>query len=303
MLVLNSLTAVEMNRHAMSLFHYASLGLACCLLMVSNLAGADVTRTSRAVTFYAMGDVPYSADDQVLLPKQLAEIPGDAEFVIHVGDIKRGFVPCLSGVYENVATTLKKSRQPLFIIPGDNEWNDCLVPVAAWKLWQQHFMRFDQNWQHRLPVFRQLEREENFSFVIDNVLFVGINLVGGRIHDADEWKQRHAQNAQWVKRNIANVGESLRAVVLFGHANPQPVHDDFFQPLTQTAQQLGKPILYLHGDGHKWIKDRPFPAQNIQRIQVDQGGIAPPLKVTIRINPEEPFLFDRRLPDAEDSVK
>ena len=46
------------------------------------------------VVFYAMGDVPYAPEEDVLLSRQVAELPQDAEFVIHVVDIKGGAAPC-----------------------------------------------------------------------------------------------------------------------------------------------------------------------------------------------------------------
>lgn len=263
--------------------------------MIGEAFSAEADQSTPVLNFYVMGDVPYSADDDVLLPQQVAELPADATFVVHLGDIKRGVVPCFPGIYEKVAGMLRQSRAPVFIIPGDNEWNDCLIPSNAWELWRTHFMRFDQHWQHRLPVFRQLEREENFAFTFDNVLFLGLNLVGGRVHDAEEWRQRHAQNGAWLEANVARCGEKLRAVVIFGHATPKEVHDDFFARVVQSSQQHGKPVLYLHGDGHTWIQDRPFLAKNIMRIQVDQGGKAPPLKVSLTDDPAAPFRFDRRL--------
>jgi hypothetical protein len=64
--------------------------------------------------------------------------------------------------------------------------------------------------------------------------------------------------------------------------------------LVKRLERWDKPVLYLHGDGHRWIKDRPFGAENILRVQVDQGGIAPPLKVTVTTDTDEPFEFDRR---------
>jgi hypothetical protein len=79
---------------------------------------------------------------------------------------------------------------------------------------------------------------------------------------------------------------------------PFAKHKDFFQPFSKDAATFKKPILYLHGDGHRWIHDRPFPAKNMWRVQVDQGGIAPPLKVTVTDDAEEPFVFDRRKDDV-----
>jgi len=122
---------------------------------------------------------------------------------------------------------------------------------------------------------------------------VGINLVGGRVHDAGEWQQRHAQDLEWTRRNLSEFGDQVRSLVLFGHANVNQKHADFFDPFIEEAKAFEKPILYLHGDGHRWIHDRPFAAKNILRVQVDQGGIAPPLKVTVTDHPSTPFQFDR----------
>lgn len=246
------------------------------------------------VTFYAMGDVPYQPEEDLLLPQQIAELPGDAEFVIHVGDIKGGAAPCDEAVYVKVSRMLSRAVAPVFIIPGDNEWNDCTDPAQAWKYWNQYFRRFDRRWNHRFPLFRQVAHEPNFSFVRNGVLFVGLNIVGGHIHDPAEWKHRHAHGLQWVRQNLQQFGTVVSSLVVFAHANPQDRHRDFFEPLCTEAEAFGKPILYLHGDGHKWIHDRPFAAQNILRVQVDQGGMAPPLKVTVTDDPKEPFQFDRR---------
>jgi len=248
------------------------------------------------VTFYAMGDVPYTPEEDKLLPQQIEELPDDAEFVIHVGDIKGGGPPCVEAVYQKVSGMLRESVAPVFIIPGDNEWNDCSDPDPdqAWIYWNRYFRRFDDHWDHSFPVFRQIEHEENFSFVRNRVLFIGLNVVGGFVHDPEEWKQRHADGLQWIRRNLAQFGEEVGCLMLFGHATPAPKHDDFFGPLSIVAQEFNKPVLYLHGDGHNWVYDRPFAAKNILRVQVDQGGKAPPLKVTVTNDASEPFQFDRR---------
>jgi len=76
-------------------------------------------------TFYAVGDAPYSVNQAIELTDQMANIPEDAEFVIHIGDIRSaddGFV-CKRSEYEEVASTLSLSRAPVFLVVGDNEWN------------------------------------------------------------------------------------------------------------------------------------------------------------------------------------
>ncbi|MGB4709349.1 MAG: hypothetical protein WBH28_12845 [Fuerstiella sp.] len=247
------------------------------------------------VTFCAMGDVPYTDADDILLPIHIKGLPAEAEFTVHVGDIKGGATACDEAVYVKVAEMLSAAVAPVFVIPGDNEWNDCIDPDPhqAWQYWEKHFIRFDRRWKHQLPVFRQLEREENFSFVKNNVLFVGLNIVGGRVHDAAEWKQRHTECLTWIRRNLSRFGSQVSSMVILGHAKPAAKHDDFFNPFQDDATQFKKPILYLHGDGHSWIHDHPFAAKNILRVQVDQGGKAQPVRITVTEHPAEPFVFER----------
>lgn len=114
------------------------------------------------VTFTVMGDVPYEPKEDRMQIQQIAELPNNSEFSVHVGDIKSGKTACDEVVYDKVSGMLSKAKAPLFIIPGDNEWNDCADPDEAWQLWQNYFRRFDEQWSHRFGVFRQLEREENF---------------------------------------------------------------------------------------------------------------------------------------------
>lgn len=242
-----------------------------------------------------MGDVPYLPYEDEILPIQIDDLPPDSVFAIHVGDIKHGTTPCDRAVYEKVSGMLAKSKIPLFILPGDNEWNDCPDPAAAWELWVEHFRKFDERWKPPFLVERGPKHAENFAFVQNRVLFIGVNIVGGRVHNADEWKQRHADCAVWIEAKFSEYREQVSAAVVFGHATPAPTQLDFFGNLNSLALTFEKPILYLHGDGHVWTENRPFEAKNILRVQVDQGRLGPPVQVTVTDDPDNAFTFDRRL--------
>ncbi|MEC9206382.1 MAG: hypothetical protein VYE62_00315, partial [Pseudomonadota bacterium] len=133
--------------------------------------------------FYAMGDTPYAPEDHALLVAQLHNMPSDALFAVHLGDIKTGASKCEEVVYYRVAEYLRTSRLPLFIVPGDNEWNDCSNPESAWGLWTRYLMGFDLHWTDALSVDRHPERDDLFAFFQTGVLFVGVNVVGGKVHD------------------------------------------------------------------------------------------------------------------------
>jgi hypothetical protein len=72
------------------------------------------------IHFYAIADVPYNETETAELPGQIAAIPEDAEFLIHLGDIrsaKEGFL-CTQAEYQAVASMLTASKVPVFIILG-----------------------------------------------------------------------------------------------------------------------------------------------------------------------------------------
>lgn len=265
----------------------ASLVIGVVLFVSSALAGQHL------ITFSAMGDTPYSVSEARKLKHQLANLNPHSSFVVHLGDIKTGITPCSERWYQQVALILGQSPIRLFIIPGDNEWNDCADPDQAWNLWTRYFLHFDSKWSNPLQVVRDNRHPENFAFLSEGVLFVGINLVGGRVLDPNLWAQRDQENIQWIEAQLNNNNQPITHLVLFGHALSFRRHGPFFTMFNRIAQSFKKPVLFLHGDGHIWKKDYPFEAKNILRVEVEQGGRANPLTVTITNDLHKPFLFKR----------
>ena len=245
--------------------------------------------------FYAMGDTPYAIEDHALLIAQIQNLSlNNALFAVHLGDIKTGSSKCDESVYYRVAEHLRTSKLPMFVLVGDNEWNDCENPKTAWDFWTNHFLHFDLHWDNPFSIRRDPDRNELFAFLHNSVLFVGVTLVGGKVHDHLEWSQRHADCSAWINSNIVNYNGQFQRLIVLSHATPTSMHGDFFDTLSQSANTIDKPVLYIHGDGHKWIQDYPFRSKRILRVQVDQGGIAPPVRISITDNLKTPFIFDRR---------
>lgn len=225
--------------------------------------------------------------------------------MVHVGDIGRpDFTFCNDSVYMDVANILKRSPKPVFVIPGDNDWSDCPDPVKALNMWRNYFVRFNERWERDFDVFYQSAgREENFGFVSKDILYIGLNIPGGFVHNQTEWDERHKTTLAWMKQNLEKYQDSVASVVLFGHANPRLIHKSFFVPLARYLEQFGdKPVLYLHGDGHIWGWKRGFYGRansnsKILNIQVDAGARAPPIKVVITVHQNDTvnFQVDRRL--------
>ncbi len=241
-----------------------------------------------------MGDVPYTLAEYDVLAAQVAghNASSPSSFMVHLGDIKPGAWDCDEAIYQDVSQILLGLEVPTFIVPGDNEWNDCEYPDTAWGFWLQYLSRFEEAWPTAPRVVRQDVRDENFAWQQDGVVFMGINLVGGALHDIDEWTLRLAQDGQWVEEHLA-ASPNAYAAVIFAHAHPNPAHIAYVNRMEAAAERFARPVLFVHGDGHTWIDDTPFDAENIRRVQVDAGGGALPLQVTVDPDAAEVFTLER----------
>ena len=80
--------------------------------------------------FYAIGDVPYSDAEARTLQVQISNLPTDAEFLIHVGDIRsaRDGRTCEIDEYYKVAGILNQSHAPVFLVVGGTYPPSLLYP-------------------------------------------------------------------------------------------------------------------------------------------------------------------------------
>lgn len=54
-----------------------------------------------------------------------------------------------------------------------------------------------------------------------------------------------------IPKLLKRFGDTVSSLVIFGHAHPNANRNDFFEGFVKDAEQFEKPILYLHGDGHR----------------------------------------------------
>ena len=82
---------------------------------------------------------------------------------------------------------------------------------------------------------------------------MGFNIIGGDVHDSEEWSTRLTEQSEWTIEQInayTNSATDVGRVVIFGHANPNSRHRDYFRPLKNyIADELQNkiPILYVNG--------------------------------------------------------
>ncbi|MCC6508249.1 MAG: hypothetical protein IT423_04025 [Pirellulaceae bacterium] len=261
------------------------------LLTVSSLQ-------AQALHFAATGCGPYAPEEEPLLEHyvDLVNRDGQSEFLVHLGDVVTGKKKQWpESQYEKVASILKRCTRPVLVVLGDNEWNDLDNPAEGLTFWNRQLRDFDKHFPNSPKLQKQSVRSENFAFVSKGVLIIGLNLVGGRVHDKDEWALRLKHNADWVQEQFAAHRNDVRSVVILAQARPAKDHEMFFKPFTQSCIELGKPVLYLHADGHVWEVEKGWRAPNVWRVQTDQVKLNPPVLVTVTENAAEPFVFDRRM--------
>ena len=251
------------------------------------------SKPSNTIVFSVMGDVPRNEEEKTILQEQIIKHNkySSAQFVIHVGDIKSGKSACDEDNYMLVANYLKKFKVPVFIVPGDNEWNDCADPSMAWDFWIKHFNEFERNWNFPIEVKRQNDYPVNFAFEINDVIFIGVNLVGGRIHDQIEWDTMQQNAVQWINNQLNT--NSINGAVIFAQATLDEKHLLFTEQFIGIISDFGNPVLFIHGDGHRWLYNNSYLVPKMIRVQVDKGGIADPLEVTVKSDSLVNFKFDR----------
>lgn len=163
---------------------------------------------------------------------------GEAAFALHIGDIIKGQKPnkrCSAASFESRKTLF--SQCPNFlIVPGDNEWNDCVGydinsnSDEMRELWRDTFAnelspfhQFSNDFPSgvggdRPNIIRQESNPENLFFTYNGVGVFGLNQPAGENYI--ENRSPFDINAQWIEDNLDEKTCNLKSIVLFGHTNP-----------------------------------------------------------------------------------
>jgi hypothetical protein len=181
--------------------------------------------------------------------------------------------------------------------------SDCPKPEEAMSLWHEYLLEYEtQHWAE--PSAWTVERDaadeypENFAFVYNEILFVGINLVGGVVHDSNEWDRRQEANLRWIDDNFQQHRENIKAFVLFAHADPDvPSNGPFYEPFKEKVRTEYNqiPVVLIHRNlgVEPWSWETEF--ENIENfsVVVVAGSVWPPLMGAIDLNQSNPFVFDQ----------
>jgi hypothetical protein len=204
-------------------------------------------------------------------------------FVIHVGDITSGRGPCSDEWFEARKRQLEKSRHPLAIVPGDNDWVDChrtgFDPIGRLKKFRELFESGDTSLgERKIRLERQsgryAEYREHVRWIAGDVLFVGLNVQGsnnnlGRTSAMDaEHRARMAAVLSWLQDSLRLARErALAGMLIFAQADPDfegkirrkpDGFAEFRDALRKLALDFGKPVLFVNGDSHFYKLDQPL---------------------------------------------
>ena len=287
--------------------------------------GTQYSRTS--FSFGLIGDMPYSEKEEKQFSYLLQELNQQPlDFVVHVGDIKRGWARCDDKVYRQRLTAFQASSHPFILIPGDNDWTDChrfssggFDPQERLDFLRKIFFSTKNSLgQNSMTLLRQnhqpayQEFVENVRWNIGPVLFFSLHVVGsnnnlGRTPESDsEYTRRNRANLAWMRESfqLAREGE-CRGVVMFIHGNPfEPEPNipessgfrDFLRDLEMEVRRVGRPVALVHGDTHYFRIDKPLPrSHTMPRVmsftRVETFGSPNVQWIRGRIDLDNPNLF------------
>lgn len=160
----------------------------------------------------------------------------------------------------------------------------------------KHFMAFENNWNgtERFAPFqgstvqRQSIREENFSFVAHGILFFSLHWLGGG--KDSRTAARMIDNDAWIEEQVQKHGDSIesgriRAIVIFSHAlTKSDLSQNSLHLIRNSFEQYDVPVVLFKGDKHTFEVCDSFLGigwDNFKIVQVDQGGNAPPVRVSV----------------------
>lgn len=283
------------------------------LLLAAALVVPAAAQSPEPFRFMAIGDMPYSIpQDYEKVDRLIDKInkETDATFTIHVGDIKSGSTACSDENFAKVLAQFQKIESALVYTPGDNEWTDChrqnngsydplerlakvrsmFFPVVGKTLGKQPLSVESQSVVMADKYSRFIE---NVRYVHGGVLFVTAHVVGSNNNleprdrkAAMEFFDRDEANIAWLDAAFKKAkDEKLKAVVVMAQADLYDIRQQYpavpsasgfigtIKAFERGAKTYGGPVLYIHGDEHRFVIDRMVgtdlkPIPNTMRLQV-----------------------------------
>ena len=294
------------------------------LLLLFLVSIASTSAQSKKFEFIAFGDMPYRLpDDYVRFENLIKEVNKEKPaFSVHVGDFKAGSTVCSDEYFNKIFNYFESFSRPLIYTPGDNEWTDCnreaagkYDPLERLTLLRKMFFRDSKSLgQKKIPLHSQSNNPE-FAIYVENVdwehggiQFATVHLVGTNNNfkgtDNTEFTEREKANLAWLDEIYARASDKAGLVMftqadMFYSRTTSPAFQKIIDKLSELSRQYGKPVLWVNGDSHRFIVDKPLlnpdkrsAILNFTRLQV--FGDADIATVHVTVDPRAKELFTIR---------
>jgi hypothetical protein len=277
------------------------------LLSAGRLAAAE------PFTFAAMGCLPYGRHpgSAEAFERVIAEINRQSPaFAVHLGDILGSDERCTDELLLRRRDQFDSVTTALVYTPGDNEWTDTHSEKAGRFEPRERLARIRELFfaeersrgrsprplitQRRDPAYRRFV--ENARWTVGGVMFATVHVVGSHNNHQpkvpgamEEWRERDAANAAWVRDVFAAARSGAApAVALFFQANPigagrdgredDPGFELFLRTVEAEARAFGRPVLLVHADEHTYrmepavrLSAKREPLPNLTRLETFGG--------------------------------
>ena len=211
--------------------------------------------------FALLGDTPYSASEVRRLDRLIGDLNAERlDLVVHLGDLGRAREACTDAWLDARKAQLGRIRHPVVLVPGDNEWTDCRDQAARLAAWRRRFCAAP------LAVETQPgEYCEHRRWQAGGLLFVTLNVPGSdnNARHPEERARRMRAVLAWLDESSALAASARLQLVILMHADP--FAREGYAALLERMKHLG-PALLVHGDGHLWVEDEPWPG--VRRLEL-----------------------------------
>lgn len=221
------------------------------------------------------------------------------------GSATRVVDECDGAAYYRTRRSLLNSPVPVYSVPGNNDWPECADPAEGWRYYQRYMMGLDRNWNATAAadyydVARQDRREENFAFLHERVLFVGLHMVTNS--DADETRARLEDNLDWVEANVDRHWNDVDVVFLMGYGrllarDNEPFYDAVVA--RKRTEWTDKLVVYARRAGASYMAENVGGVEGLVELRVGNGW--PIMDVRVRTEGPGTAVVDYRdVADADD---
>jgi hypothetical protein len=166
---------------------------------------------------------------------------------------------------------------------------DCPNPEQAFSFWEEYILRYETKFWPAPTLWNVTRQEpdyaENFAYVFNGVLFVGIHLVGGTVHDPQEWQDRQRADLAWIDEQFFQNEGQFEVMVVVAHADPSvDANSIFFDTFFDNVERnYDRQVVFVHRNlgTESWSLETQYQGIANLMLVVVEGSVWPPMRMQI----------------------